>query len=212
MTTKPPKTRQKTRKRFFSWHHNSLNDNVFDGFFKTLFVTNTSEKKKTLALLNRSNVRSLLFYTDVRNLNYLLHNGLVPLKKLHLKENQSYYVWSFGQDQETISLELDITSRGNFWKWQNEIDFKPKNVMVIGINPKRLSELTAKDWLLDWARNMVIISERIMVETFDWILVQSPSDYKKARAIIEANNLNLDLYYGQDGHVKYQVKKAITHN
>lgn len=208
MKPKPIKKRSKIRKRFFSWGHNSLEDNLFDNFFKTLFVTNKSEKKKTITLLEKSNVRSLLFYTDARNLPHILKNGLMPTKKLALKEGQSYYVWSFNQDSEKLSLELDITSRGNFWKWQNDLDFRPKSVAVIGINPKRLSELTGQDWLLDWARNMVIISEKIMTETFDWILVQNPGDYKKAKQIIEANGLNLDLYYGQSGHVKYQPKKT----
>lgn len=150
----------------------------------------------------------MLFYTDVRNLPNILQHGLTPLKNLKLRPREIYYVWSFDQDEETVSLEFDFSSRGNFWKWVSDLEFHPERIVTIGINPKRLSELTQKDWLLDWAQNMVVVSEEIYIETFDWILVQDVYAYKQVRDFLIQHKYPISLYYGHNGVVKIQRKQS----
>lgn len=193
------------KKMFWSKKQN-MDQGILESFFNNIFITNKSEKKKTLSLINHWQINSLLFYTDVHNLENILKFGIRPVRDLELKSEETYYVWSFDQDEETVSLEFDLSSRGNFWKWTNDLELEPKNIATIGINPKRLSELTQKDWLLDWAKNSVIISEDIYVETIDWILVQNIYVYKKIRNYVYKHNIDLDIYYGNDGIVKTHRK------
>lgn len=200
--------KRKHKTKLFRWKQKDLDQGVLESFFNTLFLTNKSEKKKTLALLKKTRVDSLLFYTDVRNLPNILQHGLTPLKNLKLRPREIYYVWSFDQDEETVSLEFDFSSRGNFWKWVSDLEFHPERIVTIGINPKRLSELTQKDWLLDWAQNMVVVSEEIYIETFDWILVQDVYAYKQVRDFLIQHKYPISLYYGHNGVVKIQRKQS----
>lgn len=180
---------------------------IVEDFLDSIFSINKSEKNKIMSLLEKHNIQSLLFYTNAKNLENILKNGIVPLKNLKLIENEVYYVWSFFQHDESIDLELDTSSRAHFWKWISDLDFDPKAVVVIGINPNRLNKLTRKDWLLDRLQNLINISEKIYVETFDWILVQDIQVFKKTQKYLNKHEQKIDLYYGNDGVVKIQKQK-----
>ncbi|ATZ17576.1 hypothetical protein ELUMI_v1c08550 [Williamsoniiplasma luminosum] len=184
-----------------------------DAFMNNIFAINKSEKTKILHLLKKHNVESLLFYTDLRNLEFIIQNGINTLNNLTLPEEKYYFVWSFHQHEESIDLEFDNSSRAYFWKWTNDIQgFDPKTMAVIGINPERLAELTQKDWLFDFAQSLVNIPENIYPETFDWLLVQDLKMYQIIKKRINELKLNIDVYLGNDGIVKIERKQPEDHN
>jgi hypothetical protein len=57
-----------------------------------LLVLNKSEKKKVLTIIEKHNVKNLLFYTDLRNVPNILNQGIRMLKEINLREEEAYYV------------------------------------------------------------------------------------------------------------------------
>lgn len=94
----------------------TASDHFFDGFINNIFSINKNEKKKILHLITKKNIESLLFYTDLRNLEFIVQNGIHTLNNLTLKDDKYYFVWSFLQHEESIDLEFDNSSRAYFWK------------------------------------------------------------------------------------------------
>ncbi|WP_026389615.1 hypothetical protein [[Acholeplasma] multilocale] len=190
---------------FWKPQQNSLQTGYFDNILNTLFLTNRSEKKKVLDIIKNNQIESLLFYTDVRNVPSILNSGIQVLNDIKLLENEDYYVWSYLQHDESIDLEFDISSRGYFWKWASDINFKEDKFAVIGINPKVLSRLTEKDWIFDQSLNLVNITENIQPEAISWIMVRDQTSYKNIKNIIKLNNMETDLYLGESGFVKKEL-------
>ncbi|WP_036268772.1 hypothetical protein [Mesoplasma seiffertii] len=180
----------------------SLQSGYFDSILNSLLVLNKSEKKKVLTIIEKHNVQNLLFYTDLRNIPNILNQGIRMLKDINLQEEEAYYVWSYLQHDDSIDLEFDLSTRGNFWKWTSDINFNPKKMAVIGIDPDVLNRLTERDWIFDQSANLVNITENIQPEAISWVMVRDETAYNKLKTFIKDEDLKIDIYLGNEGLVR----------
>ncbi|ATZ18950.1 hypothetical protein ESOMN_v1c05680 [Williamsoniiplasma somnilux] len=186
----------------FAFKKEVVEEGVFAKWLDKVFAINKTEKQKILSLLEKADVKDLLFYTDVRNVNNILINGIKTVNDIKVTDEEIYYVWSFAQHDNSIDLEFDNSTRAHFWKWSKDIEFDTDLIAVFAINPQHLAEITRKDWLLDRAQNFVNISENIYPETFSWLMVQDIKFFKEAENVIKLNGLNMELYFGDQGIVR----------
>ncbi|AEM68941.1 hypothetical protein [Mycoplasma putrefaciens] len=193
--------------KFWKNNNDLIEDNYFDNLLNSFFMTKESEKKTIIDLFEKKGIEYFLFYTDHKNWQNILDYGIRPVKRLILKPTEEYVVWSYQQQEHSILLEFDVSSRAHFWKWMTDTGFNPKEVMIIGINPKHLAKSTKKDWIWDRSKSMAIISEDIQVESIDWIMFRSYQVYRKAQQAIEQSGLKIKLYFGTDGVVKQESRK-----
>ncbi|EOA07028.1 Hypothetical protein MYEA_6120 [Mycoplasma yeatsii 13926] len=191
------------------WKTNSdlIRHNYFDNLLKSFFISKESEKKTIIDLFEKKNIEYFLFYTDHKNWQNILDYGIRPVRQLILKPKEEYVVWTYQQKEHTISLEFDVSTRAHFWKWMSDSGFNPKDVMIIGINPKYLAKITKKDWIWDRSKSMAIISEEIEVEAIDWIMIRNYEIYRKAQQAIDKSGLKITLYFGTDGIVKEESRR-----
>ncbi|WP_031543332.1 hypothetical protein [Mesoplasma photuris] len=180
----------------------SIESDYFEDILNKLFLVNKSEKENILKIIEKRDIESLLFYTDSRNINHILDNGIELLKNLKLDYNENYHVWTFSQEEDSINLEFDVSSRGNFWKWSNDLDFNASKFCVLALDPQKIKEISEKDWLFDISLNKVSILEDIPPEAIKWIIVRDRNGYKNAKEAIKRNKLKAQLYFGRNGVVK----------
>ncbi|WP_084545414.1 hypothetical protein [Mesoplasma chauliocola] len=179
-----------------------LNENELDSFFKSLFVNAGSEKEIVLDLIKKRGIKNFLFYTDIRNIGYILKNGIQPTQQIALNEKEEYHVWGYHQKQDSINLDFDISSRAHFWKWASDVTIDTNKFCVIGIDPEKLAKTTTKDWIFDRSFAMINIIEPIHFDTIKWILIRDEQYYNYANKIIKELGLEIELYLSQDGLVK----------
>ncbi|ATZ18182.1 hypothetical protein [Mesoplasma melaleucae] len=191
--------------KFLFWRADKddiLNENELDSFFKTLFVNAGSEKEIVLELIKKRGIKSFLFYTDVRNIWYILKNGIQPTQEIILNEDENYYVWGYHQKQDSNNLDFDISSRAHFWKWAGDTNIETNKFCVIAIDPQKLAKTTTKDWIFDRSFGMINIIESIHFDTIKWILIRDEQYYNYAKKIIYELGLEIELYLSHDGLVK----------
>ncbi|ATQ35655.1 hypothetical protein CG007_02570 [Mesoplasma entomophilum] len=179
-----------------------LNENELDNFFKSLFVNAGSEKEIVLDLIKKRGIKSFLFYTDVRNIGYILKNGIQPTQEIVLNKDENYHVWGYHQKQDSSNLDFDISSRAHFWKWSRDAAIDTSKFCVIGIDPEKLAKTTTKDWIFDRSFGMINIIETIHFDTIKWILIRDEQYYNYANNIIKELGLEIKLYLSHDGLVK----------
>jgi len=176
--------------------------------FNNLFLLNKTEKKKIFNMIQKKHINYLLFYTDYRNLTNIFQNGIRQLKKINLKTDEVYYVWSYLQHEESIDLEFDISSRAYFWKWATDSGLNISNMCVIGINPVKLIEQTVNDWFYDSSLKLVSVHETIPSESFDWVMVRKPEFVGKLESMVKDLNLNMRVYFGTGSEIKRSKKQT----
>ncbi|AHI53545.1 hypothetical protein SSABA_v1c01330 [Spiroplasma sabaudiense Ar-1343] len=166
-----------------------------------------SQRKMILNHMSENNIKNFLFYTNVQNILLILENGIKLVSNQNLKKGEEYTVWTYLENNNTIGLEYDSSTRAHFWKWAIEAGLNIEEVAVIGINPQILSQTTQKDWAADKATNIVYIYENIDIKAIEWIMVKDRKNLERIKTIVESNDLNINVYYGEKGNIKEEVKK-----
>ncbi|WP_338972617.1 hypothetical protein [Spiroplasma endosymbiont of Panorpa germanica] len=175
---------------------------LFSKFFKK-----HSEKKTILSKIKDNNIKHFLFYTQVDNIYLILENGIRLISQKNLKKDQEYTVWTYLENENSIGLEFDSSTRASFWKWALEAGLSVEEVGVIGINPEKLSELTTKDWSQDEDSNIVYVYENIPTKAIEWIMVKDRKNLDKIKTVVESNELDIAVYFGEKGNIKEVGKK-----
>lgn len=170
-------------------------------FFKKVFNKH-SGKKEVLKFLHQKNIHQLYFYTDVSNVLLILENGIKLIKDQKLKSNEEYIVWTYLENNNSIGLELDSSTRAHFWKWAIEAHVEVEKISVIGIDPIKLSNLIKSDWALDIKDNLIYIYETIPVEAIDFIMIKDKTNLQRIQTYITGQELNIDVYFGETGNIK----------
>ncbi|AXK50839.1 hypothetical protein [Spiroplasma alleghenense] len=176
------------------------------GIIQKLFNKH-SERKTILSKIREHNVKNFLFYTNVDNIYLILENGIRLLSQKNLKKGEEYTVWTYLENDNSIGLEFDSSTRASFWKWALEAGLSVEEVGVIGINPAKLAENTIKDWSIDENSNIVYVYENIPVKTIEWIMVKDRKNLDKIKVIVESNDLDIAVYFGEKGNIKEVGKK-----
>ncbi|ATG97589.1 hypothetical protein [Mesoplasma lactucae] len=184
------------------------NSLVYEDFFNSLFLMNKSEKKKILKLAQKKDVSFFLFYTDYRNILNIIENGITQLKNINLSKDETYYVWSYLQHDESVDLELDNSSRAYFWKWATDAHVKLENLCVIGIDPLKLAEQTVNDWVYDSSLKLVSVHETIPAESIAWIMIRREKPLKNIEQMVKMADLDIDVYYGNNAEIKRLKRRS----
>ncbi|WP_339029676.1 MULTISPECIES: acetyltransferase [unclassified Spiroplasma] len=170
------------------------------GFFKKLFK-GKEQQKKVLNIIKTKNINNLYFYTDVNNILLILERGIRLLKDQNLKKNEEYIVWTYLENENSIGLEFDSSTRAHFWKWASESKVDIEKISVIGINPHNLAKLTKNDWAFDEAKNIVYIYETVPLEAIEFILIKDKANLKRIQTYVEANDIDIDVFFGETGNI-----------
>ncbi|WP_342269104.1 acetyltransferase [Spiroplasma endosymbiont of Aspidapion aeneum] len=176
--------------------------NIISSIFKS-----KSGMKGILKLAETKNVEHFLFYTHVNNVLIILENGIRLLDDKKLLPSQEYIVWTYLENEKSIGLEMDNSSRVNFWKWSNDANIDINEIATIAINYKYLAEISKKDWAHDDTSNLIYIYENINPEAIEWVMVKKRSEIELIKTYIENNNLNIDVFYGEKGNIEKIDKK-----
>ncbi|WP_342275555.1 acetyltransferase [Spiroplasma endosymbiont of Cantharis lateralis] len=170
------------------------------GFFKKLFK-GKEQQKKVLNIIKTKNINNLYFYTDVNNVLLILERGIRLLKDQNLKKNEEYIVWTYLENENSIGLEFDSSTRAHFWKWASESKVDIEKISVIGIDPHNLAKLTKNDWAFDEAKNIVYIYETVPLEAIEFILIKDKANLKRIQTYVEANDIDIDVFLGETGNI-----------
>ncbi|WP_339034459.1 acetyltransferase [Spiroplasma endosymbiont of Cantharis rufa] len=170
------------------------------GFFKKLFK-GKEQQKKVLNIIKTKNINNLYFYTDVNNILLILERGIRLLKDQNLKKNEEYIVWTYLENENSIGLEFDSSTRAHFWKWASESKVDIEKISVIGIDPHNLAKLTKNDWAFDEAKNIVYIYETLPLEAIEFILIKDKANLKRIQTYVEANDIDIDVFFGETGNI-----------
>lgn len=170
-------------------------------FFGKLFF-NKVEQKKIMAIIKNKSVKNLLFYTDVDNVLLILDQGIKLIKEQKLDAGQEYIVWTYLENENSIGFEFDTSTRAHFWKWASDAKLDIEKIAIIGIDPKKLSDLCRKDWALDSVSNIVYVYENIPVEAIDYILIKDKHNLARIKTIIDANDMQIDVFFGEQGNLE----------
>ncbi|WP_339021209.1 hypothetical protein [Spiroplasma endosymbiont of Atherix ibis] len=170
------------------------------GFFKKIF-NSKEDKKKVLSIIKTKKINNLYFYTDVNNILLILENGIRLLKDQKLKKNEEYTVWTYLENENSIGLEFDSSTRANFWKWASESKVDIEKITVIGIDPEKLAKYSKNDWAIDEVKNIVYIYETVPLDAIDFIMIKDKSNLKRIQTYVEANDIHIDVFYGETGNV-----------
>ncbi len=170
------------------------------GFFKKLFK-GKEQQKKVLNIIKTKNINNLYFYTDVNNVLLILERGIRLLKDQNLKKNEEYIVWTYLENENSIGLEFDSSTRAHFWKWASESKVDIEKISVIGIDPHNLAKLTKNDWAFDEAKNIVYIYETVPLEAIEFILIKDKANLKRIQTYVEANDIDIDVFFGETGNI-----------
>lgn len=176
------------------------------GLFKKVFNSKAG-KKEVLKILGSKKIKDLYFYTDVSNVLLILENGIRLVKDQKLKKNEEYTVWTYLENENSIGLEMDNSVRAHFWKWVGDAQVNVDNISVIGIDPQALAKLTKKDWAFDPSSNLIYIYETIPPEALTFIMIKDKTNLKRIETYVEANDIDVDVYFGETGNIK-DVRKG----
>ncbi|QBQ07399.1 acetyltransferase [Spiroplasma gladiatoris] len=176
------------------------------GLFKKMFSGKTEQKKVFQIMKTKKNL-NLYFYTDVNNILLILENGIRLLKDQKLNKTEEYIVWTYLENNNSIGLEFDSSTRAHFWKWASEAKVDVEKISVIGINAEKLARHCKKDWGLDTVGNLVYIYETIPVEAIDFIMIKDKANLKRIETFVEANDIDIDVFYGETGNIKQKEKE-----
>ncbi|AHI52548.1 hypothetical protein [Spiroplasma culicicola] len=175
------------------------------GLFQKLFAAK-AEQKKVFQIIKTKKNENLYFYTDVNNILLILENGIRLVKEQKLRSDQEYIVWTYLENNNSIGLEFDSSTRAHFWKWASEAKVDVEKISVVGIDPHKLAKLTKKDWALDNVGNIVYVYETIPVEAIDFIMIKDKSNLKRIQTYVEANDINIDVFFGETGNIEKKNK------
>ncbi|ALD66082.1 hypothetical protein [Spiroplasma cantharicola] len=170
------------------------------GFLKKIFK-GKEEQKKVLNIVKNKKINNLYFYTDVNNILLILERGIRLLKDQKLKKDEEYIVWTYLENENSIGLEFDSSTRAHFWKWASESKVDIEKISVIGVDPHKLAKLTKNDWALDEVKNIVYIYETIPLEVIDFILIKDKANLKRIQTYVEANDIDIDVFFGETGNI-----------
>ncbi|WP_338983808.1 hypothetical protein [Spiroplasma endosymbiont of Othius punctulatus] len=165
---------------------------------KKSFFRNSGEKK-ILRHAKENDVKSFLFYTDVQNTIFILENGINPVNNIKDKIHTEYIVWSYFEHSESIGLEFDNSSRSSFWNWIDESKADIKKIVVIGLDPITLSDVTKYDWSYDNNSKAFAINEVIDVSAIKWIMVKDKVEFNNIKLRVESLNLSIRVFLGDSG-------------
>ncbi|AHB36002.1 hypothetical protein [Spiroplasma apis] len=171
------------------------------GLFKKI-VAGKNEQKKVLQIIKNKKIANLYFYTDVNNILLILENGIRLVKDQQLKSNEEYVVWTYLENNNSVGMEFDSSSRAHFWKWASEANVDVEKISVVGINPQTLAKLTKKDWAYDQVANIVYVYEKIPVEAIDFIMIKDKANLKRIQTYVQANEIEIDVYFGETGNIE----------
>ncbi|QGS51628.1 hypothetical protein [Spiroplasma tabanidicola] len=177
------------------------------GFLKKMFV-GKAEQKKVLQIIKTKKNQNLYFYTDVNNILLILENGIRLVKDQKLNKGEEYVVWTYLENNNSIGLEFDSSTRAHFWKWASEAKVDVEKISVIGINPVNLAKICKKDWALDNAGNIVYVYETIPVDAIDFIMIKDKANLKRIETYVNANDINIDVFYGETGNINKKEKEV----
>ncbi|AUB31226.1 acetyltransferase [Spiroplasma floricola] len=180
---------------------NNLSENKpKKGFFKKIFNSKEGQKK-VLSIIKTKKINNLYFYTDVNNVLLILENGIRLLKDQKLRKDEEYTVWTYLENENSIGLEFDSSTRAHFWKWASESKVDIEKITVIGIDPEKLAKLSKNDWAMDDVKNIVYVYETIPLDAIDFIMIKDKSNLKRIQTYVEANDIQIDVFYGETGNV-----------
>ncbi len=158
--------------------------------------------KKMILKYKLNETDGFLFYTDVDNLPYILNNGINPVNKIKLENNERYTVWSYSQLTDQVNIEDSSKSHDNFWIWLSEQNINASKVAVININLNLLFNQSKKNWKYNSYNNIISIFENINIKTFEWIMVRNKQAKISTEKIINDKSLKIKIFYGLDGNVR----------
>ncbi|QHX36412.1 hypothetical protein [Spiroplasma sp. BIUS-1] len=170
------------------------------GLLKKIF-SNKEGQKKVLGIIKSKKISNLYFYTDVNNVLLILEHGIRLLKDQKLRKDEEYVVWTYLENENSVGLEFDSSTRAHFWKWASESKVNIEKITVIGIDPEKLAKLSKEDWAIDEVKNIVYIYETIPLEAIDFIMIKDKSNLKRIQTYVEANDIDIDVFYGETGNV-----------
>ncbi|AKU80201.1 hypothetical protein [Spiroplasma turonicum] len=176
------------------------------GLFKKIFASK-SEQKKILQIIKNKNIDNLFFYTDVNNLLIILENGIQLVKEKIVGNNEEYIVWTYLEHKESIGLEFETSTRAHFWKWATNSNVDVERISVIGINPYKLADLSKNDWAYDSTKKIIYVYETIPVEAIEYIMIKDKSNLKRIQTFVDANDIDIDVFYGESGNIDKKEKK-----
>ncbi|QEH61499.1 hypothetical protein SCHIN_v1c03020 [Spiroplasma chinense] len=171
------------------------------GLFKKIF-SGKVEQKKVLQIIKTKKIKNLYFYTDVNNVLLILENGIRLVKDQKLKKEEEYVVWTYLENNNSVGLEFDSSTRAHFWKWASEAKVDVEKISIIGVNPDKLVKLTKKDWAFDAVANITYIYETIPVEAIDFIMIKDKANLKRIESYVDANDIDIDVFFGESGNIK----------
>ncbi|AUM62413.1 acetyltransferase [Spiroplasma monobiae] len=170
------------------------------GFLKKIFAGKEGQKK-VLNIVKTKKINNLYFYTDVSNVLLILEHGIRLIKDQKLRKDEEYVVWTYLENENSVGLEFDSSTRAHFWKWASESKVDIEKITVVGIDPSALAKLTKNDWAIDEVKNIVYIYETVPLEAIDFIMIKDKANLKRIQTYVEANDIDIDVFYGETGNV-----------
>ncbi|WP_338985356.1 hypothetical protein [Spiroplasma endosymbiont of Diplazon laetatorius] len=170
------------------------------GFLKKLF-SGKEGQKKVLSIVKSKKINNLYFYTDVNNILLILEHGIRLIKDQKLRKDEEYVVWTYLENENSVGLEFDSSTRAHFWKWASESKVDIEKITVIGIDPNVLAKHSKNDWAMDEVKNIVYVYETIPLEAIDFIMIKDKANLKRIQTYVEANDIDIDVFYGETGNV-----------
>ncbi len=180
-------------------HEKSITDISKKRYKKSFF--RRSGEKQVLKIIKTKQISSFLFYTDVDNILFTLEYGIVPVEQKKQLIKKEYSVWTYLEKENSIGLEFDNSTRVNFWEWAKQAEVNVDQIAVIGIDPIKLSKYTTYDWTYDANSKITYINEAISLEAIEWILIKDKVNYERIKTFIEANDLEIRVFYGESGNI-----------
>ncbi|AGR40874.1 hypothetical protein [Spiroplasma taiwanense] len=175
-------------------------------FLKKIFNFKEGQKKVFQIIKNKKN-NHLYFYTDVSNIFLILENGIRLLKDQKLKKDEEYIVWTYLENENSVGLEFDSSTRAHFWKWASEAKVDIEKISVIGINFDILAKVTKNDWALDEIKNIVYIYETIPLEAIEFIMIKDKANLNRIQTYVDANDIEIDVFFGETGNIEKKERK-----
>ncbi|AGR41868.1 hypothetical protein [Spiroplasma diminutum] len=181
--------------------NNDLSENKpKKGLLKKIFSSKEGQKK-VMNIVKAKKINNLYFYTDVNNILLILEHGIRLLKDQKLKKDEEYVVWTYLENNNSVGLEFDSSTRAHFWKWASESKVDIEKISVVGVDPNKLAKHTKNDWALDEAKNIVYVYEAIPLDVIDFIMIKDKANLKRIQTYVEANDIDIDVFYGETGNV-----------